>query len=549
MSPMKIAICQINPVIGDFENNISLIENAAHGARELNCELAIFPEMALIGYPPKDLLDKPAFIRENLSQLNRLTSKIRDISILCGFVDENPSETGKPLINSAALITDGKVARKGGKRLLPSYDVYDETRYFEPSPKSMSFELGGKKWGVTICEDIWRAYKDSGVPNYDLDPVQDIVRTGIDGLINISASPYSLNKGDLRLRLLRELTKKHKIPVLYCNQVGGNDDLIFDGSSMVVDRDGRLIRLCKQFEQDLIVWDTDEVYKDVEDPWPQEESSALKGLIMGTRDYAFKCGFDRVLVGLSGGVDSSLVAYIGSKAMGPENVTGVSMPSPYTSQMSKEDAKKLSKNLGIRFEEITISGLFQGFKETLAPLFKDLEENETEENIQARIRGNLLMALSNKFNALLLTTGNKSEFAMGYCTLYGDLSGGLAVISDIPKTLCYRLANFINKEAEIIPQRIISRPPSAELRPDQTDQDTLPPYEVLDDILEAAMEKNMGYDEIVGLGHDPSIVRDVLSRLAYNEYKRMQAPPGLRITTKAFGYGRRYPIARGKKVF
>jgi NAD+ synthetase len=318
---------------------------------------------------------------------------------------------------------------------------------------------------------------------------------------------------------------------------------------MVVDQNGRLICLGRQFESDLFVWDTDKAYEEINAPWPRSEAAVLNGLIMGTRDYASKCGFKKVLVGLSGGIDSSLVAYIAREAMGSENVTGVSMPSPYTSEMSKEDARKLAKNLGIRIEEIPIGDLFQKYRDALAPLFMDFEEDQTEENIQARIRGNLLMAISNKFNALLLTTGNKSEFAMGYCTLYGDLSGGLAVISDIPKTLCYRLAHYINKDSEVIPQRIISRPPSAELKPNQIDQDTLPPYAVLDDILESAMEKNLGFKEIIAHGHDPDVVRDILYRLALNEYKRRQAPPGLKITSKAFGHGRRYPIARGRRVY
>ncbi|MBW2117079.1 MAG: NAD+ synthase [Deltaproteobacteria bacterium] len=546
---MKIAVCQINPVIADFDYNISLIRDATDHAKSSGCVLAIFPEMSLLGYPPKDLLEKPSFIRENLIQLEKLSFEIEDISVLCGYVDNNPLKTGKGLINSVALITDGRIRGKGGKRLLPSYDVFDETRYFDPSPGSLSFEMGGKKWGVTICEDIWNAVDFTGGPKYELNPVSELAEKGIDVLINISASPYSTNKGALRLDVLKKLSIENRIPAVYCNQVGGNDDLLFDGSSMVVDQNGRLICLGKQFEPDLFIWDTEKVYDEIKDPWPAEEESILNGLIMGTRDYASKCGFKKTLVGLSGGIDSSLVVFIACEAMGPENVMGVSMPSPYTSQMSKDDAEKLAGNLGIHFHEIPIPSLFESYKQVLAPLFKGLEEDETEENIQARIRGNILMALSNKFNALLLTTGNKSEFAMGYCTLYGDLSGGLAVISDIPKTFCYRLADYINRNGEIIPQRTIERPPSAELRPDQTDQDTLPPYHVLDDILEAAIEKNLGLDEIIARGHDPAVVRDVLGRLVFNEYKRLQAPPGLKITTKAFGYGRRYPIARGKAVY
>ncbi len=546
---MKIAVCQINPVIADFDYNISLMKDATDRAKRSGCVLAIFPEMSLLGYPPKDLLEKHSFIKENLIRLEKLSSEIKDISVLCGYVDKNPLDTGKCLINSVALITEGRVTGRGGKRLLPSYDVFDETRYFDPSLHSLIFEMGGKKLGVTICEDIWYAADFPGGPKYELNPVLELTEKGVDILINISASPYSTKKGSLRLDVLKKLSVKNRIPAIYCNQVGGNDDLLFDGSSMVVDQRGRLIRLGRQFEPDLFIWDTEVAYDEIRDPWPPEEESVLKGLIMGTRDYASKCGFKKTLIGLSGGIDSSLVAFIACRAMGPDNVTGVSMPSPFTSKMSRTDAGKLADNLGIHFHEIPISSLFQSYKQVLAPLFRGLEEDETEENIQARIRGNILMALSNKFNSLLLTTGNKSEFAMGYCTLYGDLSGGLAVLSDLPKTFCYRLADYINRNGEIIPQRIIERPPSAELRPDQTDQDSLPPYDVLDDILEAAIEKNLGLDEIVARGHDPVIVRDVLGRLVFNEYKRIQAPPGLKITTKAFGYGRRYPIARGRAVY
>lgn len=546
---MKIAVCQINPVIADFGYNISLIKDAAERARELGCALAIFPEMSLLGYPAKDLLEKPAFVKENLLQLEKLSSAIRGISILCGYAEKNPQKAGKPLLNAVALITDGHVVKKGGKRLLPTYDVFDETRYFEPSPKSLIFELEGKKLGVTICEDIWSVHDFPGVPAYEVDPVLELTGKGVDILVNIAASPYSVNKEVLRFEILKKLSHTYEIPSIFCNQVGGNDDLLFDGCSMVVDHNARLICLGRQFESDLILWDTEEVYKEIKDPWLQAEEAILSGIIMGTRDYAFKCGFNKVLVGLSGGIDSSLVAFIAREAMGAENVMGVSMPSPYTSEMSKDDARMLASNLGIRFEEIPIGYLFQAYKETLAPLFNGHKEDETEENIQARIRGNLLMALSNKFNALLLTTGNKSEFAMGYCTLYGDLSGGLAVISDIPKTLCYRLADYINKGRHVIPHRIMTRPPSAELRPNQMDQDTLPPYDVLDAILEAAVEENLGFDDIVAQGHDPSVVSDILRRLAVNEYKRRQAPPGLKITTKAFGYGRRYPIARGRRAY
>ncbi len=546
---MKIALCQTNPIIGDFQYNTALIRDNIAKAKSEGCQLAVFPEMSLLGYPPKDLVERPAFISQNLRELESLASGIQGISVLCGYVDKNPRNTGKTLVNAVALIRDGKIAARGGKRLLPTYDVFDEARYFEPAAESLVFEMDTARIGVTICEDIWNVGDIEGVPKYALDPVQDLAEKGIDILVNISSSPYTIAKGEVRKHMLEKLSTRHGLPTLFCNQVGGNDDLIFDGSSMVVDKSGRLILLAGEFEPDLLVWDSNAEYREVKDPWPSEDASILKALIMGTRDYASKCGFSKLLVGLSGGIDSSLVAVIAQQAMGSENVMGVSMPSPYTSNMSREDARKLAENLGIQFQEIPITEIFEQYKDSLKEAFRGRQEDETEENIQARIRGNLLMALSNKFNSLLLSTGNKSETAMGYCTLYGDMSGGLSVISDLPKTLCYRLAGYINRDREIIPDRVLTRPPSAELKPDQKDQDTLPPYEILDQILEAAVEKNLGFEDIVAMGHDPEIVRDVLRRLVMNEYKRRQASTGLKITTKAFGYGRRYPIARGKDAF
>ena len=546
---MKIALCQINPIIGDFDYNTSLIMEAVDKAKAEGSSLAIFPELSLLGYPPKDLLENPAFIDENLICLERLATKIRDTQILCGFVDKNTRKTGKPLINSAAWIKDGHIVGKGGKRLLPTYDVFDESRYFEPAQESLVFELEGKRLGVTICEDIWNFGDFEGVPFYEQNPVSDLIDQHVDILINVSASPYTLGKAHLRMNMLKNVSSQYKIPTVYCNQVGGNDDLLFDGLSMVVDNEARPILVGKEFEPDLLIWNTEQEYDVLNNPWQTEETSLLKGLVLGTRDYTFKCGFEKALVGLSGGIDSTLVAVIAQMALGAENVTGVSMPSPFTSNMSKEDARALASNLGIHFEEIPIHDIYQSYKTSLTPAFSGFEEDVTEENIQARIRGNLLMALSNKFNALLLTTGNKSEVATGYCTLYGDMSGGLAVISDVPKTMCYRLARHINRDREIIPDRILTRPPSAELKPDQTDQDTLPSYDVLDDILELAVEKNLPYDEIVALGHEPGVVKDILRRIVGSEYKRRQAPPGLKVTTKAFGYGRRYPIARGKQIF
>jgi NAD+ synthase (glutamine-hydrolysing) len=546
---MKVSLCQINPVIGDFAYNISLIKKAVEESKKSGCSLAIFPELSIMGYPPKDLLEKPAFISDNLKCLETLASSIKDIYVLCGYVDRNPGKKGKTLINSVAILGDGKIGLKGGKILLPSYDVFDETRYFEPAKEGLLFELEGKRIGVTICEDIWNVGDIEAAPRYAKDPVKRLNARGIDILINISASPFTLNKSILRMAVLKAVSKRYHIPILYCNQVGGNDDLLFDGSSMAMDSSGRLIIQAKEFEPDIVIWDSDRDYHEIKDIQTVEEELLLSGLIMGTRDYATKCGFKKVLVGLSGGIDSSLVAVIAQRAMGHENVMGVSMPSPFTSRMSIECARALADNLKIDFREIPISDIFESYKNTLSTTFKGLSEDITEENIQARIRGNILMALSNKFNTLLLTTGNKSETATGYCTLYGDMSGGLAVLSDVPKTLCYRLARHINRKYEVIPEDIITRPPSAELKYNQRDQDTLPPYDVLDSIIEAAVERKLSKDDIVAMGHDPDVVKDVLRRIVLNEHKRRQAPPGLKITSKAFGYGRRYPIARGGKLY
>ena len=522
---------------------------AVKRSKESRCSLAVFPELSLLGYPPKDLLEKPAFIDENLRQLNRLASNIEGVCVLCGFVDRNPRRTGKPLVNSVALIEHGHVTKTGGKRLLPTYDVFDETRYFEPAEESLVFEIEKRRIGVTVCEDIWNVGDIEGVPRYPVDPVKDLGKKGIHIHINLSASPYYIKKGLLRQKILEKLSATYGIPTVFCNQVGGNDDLLFDGSSMVVSPAGKLIMLAKEFEPDLVIWETDRDYTELHNPWPVEEDSVLKALTLGTRDYAIKCGFAKTLVGLSGGIDSSLVAVIAQRAMGADNVLGVSMPSPYTSLMSRDYARQLAENLKIDFREIPIGDIFKSYKSTLAPVFKGLEEDVTEENLQARIRGNLLMALSNKFHSLLLSTGNKSETATGYCTLYGDMNGGLAVISDIPKNLCYRLSRHINREVEIIPHGIITRPPSAELKPDQTDQDILPPYDILDNIVEAIVEKNLAFEDIVAMGYKEDVVKDISKRVVMNEYKRRQAPPGLKITSKAFGYGRRYPIARGGEPY
>jgi NAD+ synthetase len=544
---MKIAVCQINPVIGDMEYNKRLIQEGAARAKGLGCGLAIFHEMCLSGSPPDGLLERPAFVRENLRQLKELASSIREIAVVCGYVDGDPPHMAP--ISGSALILDGQVAAKGGKGVPIPYPIFARKPGADPSHNPLTFELGGMKWGVLMGDEVREAAcTPEPAPSPPDLPLHQIP-TDIEVLAILSASPYVVDKSQYRLNTLARLAKGLGVPVVYCNQVGGNDDLLFDGSSMVVDPQGRLICLAGQFEPDLMVWDTETDPPEITDPWPSESESVLKGLVMGTRDFVRKCGFQQVVLGLSGGIDSSLVACIAQSAVGAQNVTGVSMPSPYTSDMSKTDARELARNLGIRFLEISIHDILGDFKAALSQGFNGFHQDPAEENLQARIRGNLLMAIANKLNALMLNTGNRSELATGYCTLYGDLSGGLGVISDLSKGMCFQLAEHINRTTPVIPRRILLRPPSAELRPDQTDQDTLPPYDVLDRILACALEENLGFEEIVARGLDPAATEDTLRRLAFSEFKRRQAPPGLRIISGALGPHRHYPIARGRQVF
>ncbi len=541
---MRIALAQTNPTIGNFERNIAKIKDAINRSRSSHCDLVIFPELAIMGYPPKDLLEKEDFVQGNLQALNGLMKESEGIGVICGFVDRNESSVGKSLYNSAVFFQESNIILKVHKRLLPFYDVFDETRYFEPGPPTSPITFNERLIGITICEDIWtnEVFKRKLYPS---DPVQELVKGGAELLVNISASPYHIGKREIRWEILRNIASKYKISVIFVNQVGGNDDLLFDGNSLAINPDGHIVAMARDFEEDLVFFDTETQKGEIHPVTKTDSESILKALVMGTRDYVTKCGFQKILVALSGGVDSSLVAYIATKALGKENVLGVAMPSPYSSRESMEDALKLSENLGISFETIPISNIFQTYLNELSPAFKGRAEDVTEENIQARIRGNLLMALSNKFGYLVLSTGNKSELAAGYCTLYGDMTGGLAVISDVPKTMVYELARYINRHGEIIPQRILEKPPSAELKPGQLDQDTLPPYEILDGILRAYIEHNKSPSEIIKEGYDPEIVREVIKKVDRNEYKRKQAAPGLKVTTKAFGYGRRYPIARG----
>jgi NAD+ synthase (glutamine-hydrolysing) len=544
MSEMKIALAQFNPTVGDFEGNSARILDLANQARLNGAELAVFSELCLCGYPPQDLIERPSFAVHNQKALLRLARAI-PIPSLVGYVGKAQDDTGKPVANSAALIAGGKVVFEQRKMLLPTYDVFDETRYFQPAHTQHIFRLNPEILGITICEDCWNDKNFWAQRLYERDPVAELVGQGSSLLLNISASPYTLDKRSLRHDMLRAIAIEHGVPVVYVNQVGGDDSLIFDGSSVAFMPDGRVAALAKSFEEDLVYFDSVTGAGDIR-PQPTDElGAAYHALVVGTRDYVRKCGFSKVVVGLSGGVDSALVATIAVDALGPESVLGVAMPGPYSSEGSLLDARCLAKNLAIEFQVIPISETFDSYSKALAPAFADRPEDVTEENIQARIRGNLLMALSNKFGSIVLSTGNKSEMAVGYCTLYGDMAGGLAVISDVPKSMVYELSKFANRQRMRIPQTTLDKPPSAELRPNQKDSDTLPPYDVLDRILKAYVEDLRSPEEIADhYGFSLGLVRFVALRVDQNEYKRKQAPPGLKVTSKAFSVGRRFPLAQ-----
>jgi NAD+ synthetase len=545
---MKIALAQFNPTIGDFEGNSARIIDLAREAKSRGAELAVFSELCLCGYPPQDLVERPSFAERNQMELGRLAAVIPLPSIV-GYVGKAMDDTGKPVANSAALIAGGRILFEQRKMLLPTYDVFDETRYFQPAHTQHIFPLSEETLGITICEDCWNDPNFWPQRLYKKDPVAELVGKGSTVLLNLSSSPYTLEKRELRHDMLRAIAVKHRRPVVYVNQVGGNDSLIFDGSSVAFMPDGRVAALAKSFEEDLVLVDTATGAGDIREQPATEIESILRALVLGTRDYVRKCGFRKVVVGLSGGIDSALVATIASEALEPANVLGVGMPGPYSSEGSLRDARQVAKNLGIEFLVLPIGNTFDCYRKTLAATFEGLPEDVTEENLQARIRGNLLMALSNKSGSLVLSTGNKSEVAVGYCTLYGDMAGGLAVISDVPKTMVYELAKFANREREVIPGETLAKAPSAELRPNQTDQDTLPPYEVLDRILKAYVEDLLTPSEIADqFGYSLDLVRSVARRVDQNEYKRKQAPPGLKVTSKAFSVGRRFPLAQKLSV-
>src|SRR5438477_6216088 len=546
---MKIGFAQINPTVGDLNGNFELILRAYERLAGAGAELVLTPELAIPGYPPQDLVFKSRFVPENLQVLEQLHSRVGNVPLLVGFVDRNEGR-GKPFHNAAALLEKGKPIRKAHKSLLPTYDVFDEDRYFEPACRAETFDACGKKIGVTICEDIWTEHYLPR-PLYDVEPVRGLIEQGAQIIVNLSSSPFTLHKPAIRYEMVGALARAYQRPICYCNVVGGNDQLVFDGNSIAVNPAGKLIAQLAAFREDEEVVDirSTSTIEFREGKTPEVLFAALS---LGVRDYFRKCNFRSGVLGLSGGVDSAVTAVIAVDALGAKNVTGVSMPSPYSSRGSIDDARALARNLGIKFLEIPITDAFTAFKSQFAEIFRRRPENETEENMQPRLRAMTLMALSNKFGHLLLTTGNKSELAVGYCTMYGDMAGGLAVISDVPKTMVYELARWINSDhssrsgnrREIIPGSIIEKAPSAELKPNQSDQDVLPPYEILDEILRLYVEENLSARDIINHGFDEKTVRWVQRRVDLNEYKREQAAPGLKVTSRAFGVGRRMPIAQ-----
>ncbi|MDQ7797903.1 MAG: NAD+ synthase [Candidatus Edwardsbacteria bacterium] len=544
---MKITICQLNPLVGDIEGNAKKITGILAQTRAQRPDLIVFPELFLTGYPPRDLLEKSWFIQRCSAAINDLAEFSREYpetGLIIGAPAPTGRDSGKGLYNSAIFIHNGRQSIAQHKTLLPSYDVFDEARYFDPADSAGLIEFKGEKLGLSICEDAWN-HPDLWPKRqpYDYDPVADLAKMGASLLINISASPFESGKERARFELIGRHAKKHGLPFIYINQVGGNDELVFDGRSFGVDKNGQMAWSLPAFQEEVVTIDSSLPGKFAEPPVQDEIGSIYSALKLGVRDYFRKCGFNQAVVGLSGGIDSAVVAAIAAQALGPDNVLGITMPSPFSSQGSVDDSRKLADKLGIALKEISIIEVYEKYLETLEPHFEGRAPDIAEENIQARIRGNILMAFSNKFGRLVLTTGNKSELAVGYCTLYGDMSGGLAVISDVPKTTVYRLAEHINREREIIPRAVITKPPSAELRAGQKDQDTLPPYEILDRILEGYLEDDLSVDQLVGQGLDRDTVEWVARTVRQNEYKRQQAAPGIKVTGKAFGGGRRMPIA------
>jgi NAD+ synthase (glutamine-hydrolysing) len=542
---MRIGLAQINTIVGDLAGNRTRILDAYRALVAQGAELVLFPELVVCGYPPRDLLFKSRFVADVERTTGEIAAEIGAVPAVIGYVTANLAGTGRPAFNAAAFCVNGRIAHVARKCLLPTYDVFDEDRYFEPAAAPTVVEFAGRRIGVTICEDIWTHELVPTRRLYSLDPVKWLAQARVDLVLNLSASPWHLAKNDLRRTLVSDSARACGCAVAYCNAVGGNDELLFEGRSVVADATGRVIGGAAAFREDLRVVDVAGRETSLHASYEQEElADVFDALVLGVRDYAHKTGFRQALIGLSGGIDSALVAVLAAAALGPENVTGVSLPSVISSQHSKDDAATVARNLGIKFHTLSIADVVASAEATLSPVFAGRPRDIAEENIQARARGLLLMALSNKFNSLLLTTGNKSELAVGYCTLYGDMCGGLAVISDVYKTQVYALSRWINREREIIPQNTIDKAPSAELRPNQTDQDSLPPYDLLDAILKGYIEERLSRADLVARGFDRAIVNDVVRKVDLNEYKRKQAAPGLKITALAFGVGRRIPIVQ-----
>jgi len=541
---VKIALGQINPTVGDFPGNAAKIIDFSRRAQSGGAGLILFSELSVCGYPPRDLVERSSFVARNQETATRIAAQTRGIAVICGLVTPAQSDTGKAVMNSAALLMDGRIAFVQSKMLLPTYDVFDEMRNFAPARSQELFSFCGKRMALTICEDAWNDKQFWSRRLYAADPVASLMQAGGNFLLNISGSPFWIGKRELRHDMLASIALQHKVPVAFVNQVGGNDSLVFDGSSLVLNPEGKIISQGRSFEEDLIYFDSNSLTGEMHEQIAGDDASAYAALVLGTRDYMHKCGFHKAIIGLSGGIDSALTAVIAADAVGPENVIGVGMPGPYSSRGSIEDARILAQNLGIRFELLSINPAYEAYRQTLQGVFAGQAEDVTEENIQSRARGTLLMALSNKLGAIVLSTGNKSELGVGYCTLYGDMVGGLAVISDVPKTLVYRLSHYVNSRRAVIPQATLEKPPSAELRPDQKDSDSLPPYEILDAVLEDYVEDSHPAERIAAdRGFDIEVVRRVIRMVDRAEYKRQQAAPGLKISPKAFGYGRRFPIA------
>jgi NAD+ synthetase len=544
LAAVKIGVLQLNSTIGDYDANLRKLLDGYKKTCDLGAEFVIAPELFLCGYPPRDLLLRDDFVEANLAALAAAAKAVGPVPLCLGFVDRNALRPGRPLTNSAAVMHNGDVIWRQTKSLLPTYDVFDEDRYFEPGKNVTPFVFNGRKLGITICEDIWNDADFWPERLYRRDPVKELVEQGADLILNISASPWHAGKEKTRLAMLQRVARDESIPLVQVNLVGANDELIFDGNSVALNRRGEAIAVGKSFTEDVFIVDVDADAPATKIEWPSPEEQRFRALSLGIRDYVQKCGFKSVVIGLSGGIDSALTAVLAVDALGADKVLGVSLPARYSSEGSLTDAETLAKNLGLRYEVLPIEPAFKAVEGQLAKVFSGTKPNEAEENIQSRLRGLTLMALSNKFGALVLTTGNKSEMAVGYCTLYGDMCGALAVIADVFKTDIYRMARWVNREKIVIPEASITKPPSAELRPDQKDQDSLPAYEILDAILQAYVVENLGKDQIIERGFIPAVVNDVINKVTFSEYKRRQAAPGLKVSPRAFGTGRRIPIAQ-----